>query len=901
MGNKIKQNFGAKINYMAPHSAVALVGLFGLLLFPVSFAIDSTEAAPVQSTTTLMLTTSDISAEITPDSATGTFVASDPAAIVVRTSNHTGYTVGITASDNTNNTKLINTNDDSVYLTSISSASGPEEFNVGNWGYLPEKLNSVANSKYQPAPTTTATIIDTTSTANQNPKAYRITLGAKADYTLPTGTYENTFNVAAVANPVTYAITYDKNTEDTVTNMPADLVGDTTATSVTVSNLVPQREGYIFLGWNTAADGSGTTYNPNGGGTDLTYDINQTTANTGTLYAQWKVDKIYLQDVTTETCPTVATIVYDSRDETEYHIQKLADGRCWMLDNLALDLLDSDVLDNVTASNTNASATSLNYLKNGGGTTSDQYATAGVANWTSGDGSYSAPLVNMDDKNVVPNNAPTNGQGDNKVGGYYNFCAASAGSYCYSNDTSSDTSVGNATEDICPAGWRMPTGYTGEYVALANAIYGFIGNTSDATAAASYRNALSLPLSGFFSSGSVSYQGSSGYFWSSTSTVDTKNSRFILYVRISDVNPVNSIPRTASLPIRCIAKNTDVTFSFNANGGSGGMVNQIITDEQVVSNSNILNANTFTRANYIFTGWNTAADGSGEAYNDKMAWNNFDTTSVTLYAQWQLLSSIPFIQNITTNTCSNLPMLVYDNRDNTLYHIQKLADGKCWMLDNLALDLTNNTVLNNVSASNTNASATSLNYLKNGGGTNSNQYATAGVTNWTSSNSSTAPLVSMSSKDVVPSNAPTNSAGYNKTGGYYNFCAASAGSFCYDMFSAPMDSNAVTEDICPKNWRMPTGDNSGEYSTLFDAIYGFEPGSSGGEFAVIADFRNILSLPLSGSFFSGSVSPQGSGGDFWSSTIYRRRPYELNVTNNVVRGNMINIAEAGLSVRCIAK
>ena len=101
-----------------PYSAVALVGLFGLILFPVSFAMDSTEAAPVQSTTTLTLSTSDLSAEITPSSIEGTFAASDPITIGVRTNNYTGYTLGITANNDTDNTKLINTNDSTAYLTS---------------------------------------------------------------------------------------------------------------------------------------------------------------------------------------------------------------------------------------------------------------------------------------------------------------------------------------------------------------------------------------------------------------------------------------------------------------------------------------------------------------------------------------------------------------------------------------------------------------------------------------------------------------------------------------------------------------------------------------------------------------------------------------------------------------
>ena len=893
MGIKIKG-----FNRVASYSGLLLAAFFGLMIFPISLAIDSTEATVTPSTTTLTLSTSDISAEITPNNANGTFVASDPATVSVTTNNYSGYTLGITSSDNVNNTKLINTDDNTAYLTSISSASAPADFNVGNWGYLPSKLNGTANSAYQPAPTTTATTLEATNAANPTANEYTVALGIKADYSLSSGTYENTFNITAVANPVAYAITYDKNTTDTVTNMPANLIGDTTATTVTISNLVPQRTNYTFLGWNTAADGSGTTYNPNGGGTDLTYDLNQTTTNNDTLYAMWEVacnqsattisNAVCLQDINTSVQNSMTTgttyQLLDSRDGTNYHLAKLADGRVWLLDNLALDLTDSTVLDNVTAANTNASATSLNYLKNGGGTTSDQYAVSGVSNWTSGY-SYSDPLVNMTNKDVIPDNAPTNGKGYNKVGGYYNFCATSAGSYCYGNGTSYNTSSGNATEDICPAGWRLPTSNTGEYGALANAIYGSTSSTSDATQIANFRNALSLPLSGGYIGGSAYDQGSIGYFRSSTRYTDSF--MYNLYVDTSSIDPSYGYGRSRGFAIRCIAERPDATITFNANGGSGTMSSQTLT-----KGTGTLNSNAFTREGYAFTGWNTAANGSGTSYANGATYTG---TSTTLYAQWQKL----YIQNFTTATCPTTATVVFDNRDETPYHIQKLADGKCWMLDNLALDLTNSTVKSKLSASNTNATATSISRLINGGGTTSDKYATAGVANWTSSYSYSAPLVSMASKDVVPDNAPTGGAGYNKVGGYYNFCAASAGSYCYgDGTSVGTSSGNATEDICPKNWRMPTG-NTGEYSALANAIYGSTGSTS--DATQVANFRNALSLPFSGYFNNGSADSQGNGGYFWSSTRRNNNyMYRLGVVTSVVGLSDYNYRSAGHSVRCLA-
>jgi uncharacterized protein (TIGR02145 family) len=269
-----------------------------------------------------------------------------------------------------------------------------------------------------------------------------------------------------------------------------------------------------------------------------------------------------MQKMVASNCTTTAKTVMDSRDGKQYKVQRLADGKCWLLDNLRLDPTEPQVQVNLSVNTTNASDQTLNYLK--GIATRDpstdasgNYATAGVSYWTSSY-SYSAPLIaikNASDTEGTgwnPNTTTTSyGSGSGEIGVYYNFCAASAGSYCYGNGTSEGTSSGDAGEDICPAGWRMPTGGAdtvttdgkGEYRALYTAY------SSNAT---NFRNALSTPLSGYFDSGSARGQGSYGRFWSSTRS----SGDYIYYLDVdsSGVSPQYLSGRSYGYSVRCLLR-----------------------------------------------------------------------------------------------------------------------------------------------------------------------------------------------------------------------------------------------------------------------------------------------------------------------------------------------------------
>lgn len=86
-------------------------------------------------------------------------------------------------------------------------------------------------------------------------------------------------------------------------------------------------------------------------------------------------------------------------------------------------------------------------------------------------------------------------------------------------------------------------------------------------------------------------------------------------------------------------KGNEIAITFDPNGGAGSMEAMSVNPGV----NNMLTANTFTRENYTFTGWNTAADGTGTAYADKATVNFSENT--TLYAQWTQDPVITFDAN----------------------------------------------------------------------------------------------------------------------------------------------------------------------------------------------------------------------------------------------------------------
>ena len=177
-------------------------------------------------------------------------------------------------------------------------------------------------------------------------------------------------------------------------------------------------------------------YNQPSGTYDITLNFNAI-ANTNIPY---------IQDYTAEMCRNQATdqevVVQDKRDLKSYTVRYI-NGNCWMTENLRLGEDDTNpdtttiVLtpedSNVTEERTLTVYDILTYSTSG----KECYGTAPSAS-TSGLG-YSTPC--MHSKNVD--------NGD--IGVWYNYVAATAGTITGTNNET------NATEDICPSGWHLPS------------------------------------------------------------------------------------------------------------------------------------------------------------------------------------------------------------------------------------------------------------------------------------------------------------------------------------------------------------------------------------------------------------------------------------------------------------
>ena len=437
--------------------------------------------------------------------------------------------------------------------------------------------------------------------------------------------------------------------------------------------------------------------------------------------------------------PTVT--LTDTRDNNTYTVSKLADGKCWMTQNLRI------------------SGTTI--------TPSDSNVTT----------NYTIPASSISGFNSLD----TSNAYVDSDGGFYTWYTATAGTGTQDLDTQGQ----NTTASICPKGWRLPTGGdSGEFKTLYN-------NYNSSSVLRS--NPVNLTLSGLAYNSSRRDQGSLGRYWSST--VYSDSSAYYLHLNTSNVNSANLIDKNLGFSVRCIAEDETRTIH--------DLANMQEMHPKICANTTTPNRTA------------TQLDTDGSHHGDP----NYVPTKTPV-----------------------------DTRDNNAYTVSKLADGKCWMTQNLRI--INKTITPAESDVTTNY---------------------------------TIPASSLSGFNAYD----TSNAYVDSDGGFYNWYTATAGTGTQSM-----SSGNTTVSICPKGWRLPTGrDSNSEFQTLYNNYNSSSALRS-----------NPVNFTLSGGVNSSSHYGQGSNGYYWSSKVgSSTNAYYLRLGASNVYPAQNSNKYLGFSVRCIAR
>ena len=383
---------------------------------------------------------------------------------------------------------------------------------------------------------------------------------------------------------VTYTLAFNSNDVGAGAN-PTSATGIYGA-SLTVASAPSAPTGKKFNGWNTAANGSGTTYAA-AGSFQITADA--------TLYAQWVADTVNL--------------FYS------------ANGGSGAPTSTTANANQNTVLSGTAPTRTGFTFAGWTTAANGSGTVygvSSTFAVPGTdttlyAKWTpisynfiynanGGSGAPATVAYFMGDFVVIDNTGATVRTG-------YSF----AGWNTLANGTGSDY-VGGQNFLMTDSNMTMYAKWTSNpYTLTYNANLGSGTPTAETRNAGSTANLSStVPTrTGYTFNGWNTVQNGSGTSYNSSSSYTMPTTNSTLYAQwTANSNAV----------------------AYNANNGSGAPAGGNYSFGSTVTVSNTAP----TRTGYTFLGWNTAADGTGTNYSAADTFS-MPNGSVTLYARWSIL------------------------------------------------------------------------------------------------------------------------------------------------------------------------------------------------------------------------------------------------------------------------
>ena len=439
--------------------------------------------------------------------------------------------------------------------------------------YNPQNMNVVGSfNTWQAIPDTYAKVAEYHSTTT-DPSTTDTTLGAKLETTYasyiastqPADTYtgqvkytmvhpyDNMAKDGPIVDCPANKICYSPNANDIEGTMGQQpIVNPATSTSATLLASNFSRKGYGFAGWSDRYDYSNNNgaklYGPN---ETIFFTAGQYSSVNGglKLYAIWIPSQGYFQDNAKVaqlcgangiggsliTAPTDGTVNLDSvsaltdqRDGETYAIARLADGNCWMTENLRIEAEGTRGATNEALSQGYSKSVKYGNFIGLADAEYSQFSNIASENSIYYSGTkQGAAIVNIGTSDLpawrIPryNNSNTKNKATNPTennnnmysyGNYYTWHAGIANTILYTNGNHNTTS-------ICPSGWGIPTGdsLSADFNALDLELGGtgeYQGNSESSNRWRKYPN--NFIFSGKYSGSMMDDRGYSGFYWSST-------------------------------------------------------------------------------------------------------------------------------------------------------------------------------------------------------------------------------------------------------------------------------------------------------------------------------------------------------------------------------------------------
>ncbi|MCL2280445.1 hypothetical protein FWC31_00965 [Candidatus Saccharibacteria bacterium] len=278
------------------------------------------------------------------------------------------------------------------------------------------------------------------------------------------------------------------------------------------------------------------------------------------------------------------------------------------------------------------------------------------------------------------------------------------------------------------------------------------------------------------------------------------------------------------------------------------------------------------------------------------------------YTVWYTSFNFPTLQSLTTTgSClgtPTTPVIYRDSRDSQLYYVAKLADNKCWMLDNLRYKPNGDTTGTVTSGFSATQVANTGTFLTNNGNNTPNN----------TSNIDTPLYIDPITVAYCYNNTNKSPQNITKCGFLYNLYTANAGTVDYTIATGGTQS---TGSICPLNWHLPT-------ATSTTSGPGNGTSYNYADFAVLNASMNAGTFTTPGvttqttgfyenwqyngpwrgvfsGFYGGAFLDQGAYGSYWSSSVHSAaygRYFYFN-SSLVSPGNSSNNRYYGSAVRCV--